>query len=735
MKLYGYGDVWSVAQGSPVAFKVNSESGAYRADIVRLLQADDRAEGPGYREDEIAAACNGEYPGRIQKLRPGSYLRVTHAPALAASEGLTITAWIFPTAPGRGEQGLVCKAQGADGTGYRLFVDASGEVALRIADAEGESVVRSGSALQDRRWHFVAASWDAASGALRLVQETSDTLSPHWIQDSVQQSTESAVSSPTNEADLLIAALGVNVDGGQAGNGCFNGKIDRPRLFDRALSEDEIGAIREGGAGPADATVAAWDFAATPFGVTVPDAGPNRLDAFLVNNPMRAVTDHVWDASTSYYAAHPEHYAAIYFHDDDIDDAGWDTDFVYQVPQDLPSGVYAARLRAAGGEEDYIPFFVRPAEGAPRADILVLLPTFTYMAYANERFHAQDFLQWDLASDHPLKLSRQDAFVAENAAMLSPSTYDAHTDGSYCCTVSRLKPVLNWRPKLTAYWSDAGRHFGADMYLVDWLDRKGLRFDVATDEDLDAEGASLLEPYRVVLLGSHPEYFSRDMHKAFETYLGGGGNLMNMGGNGAWWVTSRDPERAHVIEVRKEDPWGLGAMGVAPGERYHATTGTLGGGWRGVGKGPERLFGSGYTSQGFCKAQPYRRQPDSFDPKAAFIFEGIAEDEPIGDFGLAMGGAAGDEFDCVRTNSPPNTLKLASSSDHSDLCLNFSMPYEPIERQKASVRADLSYYETSGGGAVFATGSMCWCPSLSHNGYDNNVSRITENVLRCLAAA
>jgi N,N-dimethylformamidase len=35
----------------------------------------------------------------------------------------------------------------------------------------------------------------------------------------------------------------------------------------------------------------------------------------------------------------------------------------------------------------------------------------------------------------------------------------------------------------------------------------------------------------------------------------------------------------------------------------------------------------------------------------------------------------------------------------------------------------------AGGGAVFSTGSIAWCGSLSHNNYDNNVSRITANVL------
>ena len=40
------------------------------------------------------------------------------------------------------------------------------------------------------------------------------------------------------------------------------------------------------------------------------------------------------------------------------------------------------------------------------------------------------------------------------------------------------------------------------------------------------------------------------------------------------------------------------------------------------------------------------------------------------------------------------------------------------------------FFETPNDGAVFSTGSISWCGSLSHNGYDNDVSRITANVLR-----
>jgi N,N-dimethylformamidase len=50
------------------------------------------------------------------------------------------------------------------------------------------------------------------------------------------------------------------------------------------------------------------------------------------------------------------------------------------------------------------------------------------------------------------------------------------------------------------------------------------------------------------------------------------------------------------------------------------------------------------------------------------------------------------------------------------------------------VRGDVVFFELAHGGAVFSASSIAWCGSLSHDGYDNAVSRITENVLRRFAA-
>lgn len=49
------------------------------------------------------------------------------------------------------------------------------------------------------------------------------------------------------------------------------------------------------------------------------------------------------------------------------------------------------------------------------------------------------------------------------------------------------------------------------------------------------------------------------------------------------------------------------------------------------------------------------------------------------------------------------------------------------------VRGDIAFFETQSGGAVFSTSSVTWGTSLTHNGCDNNVARVTGNVLRRFA--
>jgi N,N-dimethylformamidase len=440
----------------------------------------------------------------------------------------------------------------------------------------------------------------------------------------------------------------------------------------------------------------------------------------------------------------PEQYAAIHFHDDDVEDTGWQPDFQLTISEGLRSGVYAARLTsdAGAGSEEYIPFYVCPAPGAAMAPVAFLAPTLTYMAYANERLYWNEGYREKRPRVTPLTTEPpdMDRFMAEHRE-LGLSLYDDHSDGSGCSYSSRLRPILNMRPKYRAWrLHDAPRHFAADLYAIGWLEAKGFAYDVITDEDLHREGRALLGRYRAVLTGSHPEYYTERMHTAVHGYLEGGGRLMYLGGNGFYWVTSIDPGRPHVIEIRRGVS-GTRAWESQPGEWYHSTTGELGGIWRIRGQAPQRLVGVGFAAQGWGGAAGYVRLPDSHDPRVAFIFDGIGADEVIGEFGLVLGGAAGDEIDRfdLQLGSPPHALVVATSAGrHSDYyqVTNEDVPITVPGQggtESPKVRADMVFFETPNGGAVFSVGSINWLGSLGWNEFDNNASRVTENVLRRFA--
>ena len=181
-----------------------------------------------------------------------------------------------------------------------------------------------------------------------------------------------------------------------------------------------------------------------------------------------------------------------------------------------------------------------------------------------------------------------------------------------------------------------------------------------------------------------------------------------------------------MIELRRAES-GSSIGSTAPGEYYMATTGEYGGAWAKVGRPPQQLVGVGFVAQGFDFSAGYARLPDASDPRAAFVFDGVAA-SVVGAFGLQGHGAAGVEIDRVDAalGTPRHTLRLASSAGMHTATYrlgNFAMQDEP------EVRADLALFDTGEGGAVFSVGSMAWAAALAHAGGDNDVARVTGNVL------
>lgn len=93
-----------------------------------------------------------------------------------------------------------------------------------------------------------------------------------------------------------------------------------------------------------------------------------------------------------------------------------------------------------------------------------------------------------------------------------------------------------------------------------------------------------------------------------------------------------------------------------------------------------------------------------------------------------------------RLGTPPNTVVLARSEAHQDHFV--AVPEELLshvntvtgEAPRDLIRAEIVYFETERGGAVFATGSITFCGSLSHDDYRNNVSTMLRNVITRFSA-
>ena len=742
MKITAYADRISAAPGETINFMVNCEAKTFKADFVRLICGDMNPDGPGYQERVVRTPANGTYKGRRQVIHAGSFVEVPDAAQLQKLESFTVQAFIWPTTPDRGEQTLVASWSESGQSGMALSIAADdGGLALTLGGGRGKvETFKTGRAFLAHEWYFVAASFDAKTKAVTLIQEP---LHTHvGTRDGATSRAKAKLARiPAHTAPLTMAARFVRHD--KQRTVCsrhYNGKIDSPRFASRALSRAEMEALkaRQIDGALANDVVAAWDFAADITGTKVTDVTPNRLHGRVVHMPARAMTGWNWNGDEMCWRHAPEQYGAIHFHDDDVYDAGWEVDVALTIPANLKSGLYCARLRCGENleDEDYVPFAVLPPRGTATAKICFLLPSASYMAYANEHM-GTDAPVAQLLGGRLVEHERQDLYRNVHREY-GASCYDVHSDGSGVCYSSRLRPILNMRPKYKSWLGGKGStlwQFNADTHITNWLEALGYDYDVITDEDLHYHGIALLEHYKVVLSSSHPEYHSKQMWDALAAYQQRGGRFMYLGANGWYWRIAFHSEVPGIIEVRRNED-GIRAWEARTGEYYHAFTGEYGGLWRRNGRPPQQIVGTGFTAQGFDISSYYVRKPDSFKREIQWIMTGVGKDERIGDFGLIGGGAAGLELDRAdrALGTPPNAYLLASSENHTDIylvvCEELLINYPGLGGQENDlVRADLVFYETPNGGGVFATSSIAWPGSLAHNKYKNNVSRITQNVL------
>ena len=397
---------------------------------------------------------------------------------------------------------------------------------------------------------------------------------------------------------------------------------------------------------------------------------------------------------------------------------------------DLKSGVYAARLRA-GEAEEHVVFFLRPKE--PTAPIAMLIPTCSYLAYANERIGLGTGIAQVLSSqvtvihEWDVELQRRPEYGA--------SCYDSHRDGAGICYTTRLRPIFNMRPRHRTAPVVVPWQFPADLSIIYWLETMGYDYDVITDEDLHQEGLDCLSPYNVVINATHAEYYSEAMMDATEDYLASGraahvplrqrlllGRLLPRGRHG------RDggaPARLGHQSLERRPRRAL------HGEQWGARR-SLAGARAGAAKNPRHrvhLRGHGriqtLPQDAGCR-EPWPPPGSSMGSRAT----------PSAKRGLASAARPASSSTVTTWHSAPRRTRcsLASSEGHSD---NFPLVVEDIlcaypgvgGTQDHRIRADMTYFTTPNDGAVWSASSIAWGQALPINECDNSASKVTANVL------
>ncbi|GAB2177909.1 hypothetical protein DLREEDagr8_34670 [Dongia sp. agr-C8] len=455
---------------------------------------------------------------------------------------------------------------------------------------------------------------------------------------------------------------------------------------------------------------AAWRF--PPVGrptQLAPVEGAGILE--IHNAPSFGLRSPRWDGSVLDPRLDPAHYDAVALHDDDLAEAGWPETHRVAVPDSAQSGIYAIEVVTATQMTRW-PFFVTPKRW--QAELAFLVPTFTYLAYADERLPPERF-PW-VCDDAGHRFARANALT---------SLYDTHNDGSGVSLASFHRPLATLRDDYNYPLCGAPHLLPVDLHLLRFLHAQGIRVDLLTDADLDRGGLAQLQGYRGLITGSHPEYWTAAMRDALDGFRDAGGHIAYLGGNGGYWVTAFDGD---TIEVRRGLA-GIRTWNSEPGETHLAMTGEPGGLWRHRGRAEHRLLGTGLQAMGFSRAQPFHRTPESYAPDLAWLFDGVG-DGPIGTDGLVLGGAAGYEIDArsLRWNTPAQT-RLLAVADGFDA--GYVVDGDATEDGlPMPARGEMTLGESRSGGLVFAASSVSWCGALPQGGSMNAVGRITMNLLR-----
>ena len=368
------------------------------------------------------------------------------------------------------------------------------------------------------------------------------------------------------------------------------------------------------------------------------------------------------------------------------------------------SGLYYLHAKAEkSGEFFSFPWIVAPAK--PTAKIAVLASTNTWLAYNNFGGRS-NYINADRLPETPVVNARQDLIRYTKAG--SFNVWGFQDDEYLPLSFERPEPGNVVREHEEVTDPIEGRlpcgMAPAEWRLLGWLEREGFAYDYYSEAQLHF-GELNLDDYQILVLSCHPEYWSREMYSKVKSWVHDrGGKLMYLGGNGLnCEVEFLDRDRLRFKTFLKPNSGGeLGMPDPNNPDVYFDSrmARTL--------ESEANLLGVVCTDTGIMTAAPYKVVDDSH---WIYAGTGLKNGDLFGEASLQErihGGASGHETDKMGPHSPPGTQLLAKGTNRDE------------------GGAEIVYYETATGGAVFSVGSITYVASIL---VDDKLSRITSNVI------
>lgn len=353
------------------------------------------------------------------------------------------------------------------------------------------------------------------------------------------------------------------------------------------------------------------------------------------------------------------------------------------------SGLYYFHASTRGGLAFAFPWIVAPAR--PKAKLAVLASNITWNAY-NSFGGRSNYIHCAEFPPRPTVNSRQDLdrytdpdHIFYDRDDYAPLSFDRPEPFNDIDLAEQITDPIEGR---------AACHLApAEWRLVGWLEREGIAYDYYAETQLHF-GQLNLADYSVLLLSTHPEYWSRTMYDQVKRWVfEQGGKLIYLGGNGLnCEVKFLDQQTMTTLNGDKREMHRRGLE-----SRMHLTY-----------ESEANLLGVVYSDPGAMTGAPYRVVDANH---WALAGTGLKPGEIFGRNSLHMrcpGGASGHETDKVTPNSPANVHLIAKGLNRDD------------------GGAEMIYFDTPSGGAVFSAGSINYPSSLP---VDDHISTITRNVI------